>query len=433
MESQSQNNAAENTADQAMALSTAQMKSVLEVSRMFAVAADLETLLHKIAHATCDLMPCERSSIWLHDPASNELYTTVILDAKQLRVPAHVGIVGAAFTANRSVNVPSAYEDPRFNRQADKATGFRTRSLLAVPMVDIESKPVGVIQAVNKKGEAFTAADQALMQLLADQAGVAIQRHRLQEIARAAAEMEREMNLARRVQQALLPAELPDFAGFDLFGWAKPASSTGGDCYDLWQLPDGRLGILLADASGHGLAPALVVSQARTLIRTLCDGSTPLPAPHDLLLRVHRRMSQDLSPERFITVFLGFLHSDGMLEWESAGHGPILARSSGGEPLASIEPQLAPINIIEEPSDPPSLPLKLQPGGMLAVLSDGISEAFNPSNELFGISRLCDSLNSCGDQSVNLAAECLLKSIQNWQTHDQPVDDQTIVLVNRVT
>jgi serine phosphatase RsbU (regulator of sigma subunit) len=68
---------------------------------------------------------------------------------------------------------------------------------------------------------------------------------------------------------------------------------------------------------------------------------------------------------------------------------------------------------------------------MLAVLSDGISEAFNPANELFGIDRLRESLDSCGNQSAALAAECLLKSVQDWQTHDQPVDDQTIVLVSR--
>jgi phosphoserine phosphatase len=418
--------------EDAIGLTTVQMKYVLEVSRLFAITADLENLLLKIARAVCDLLQCERASIWLHDPATDELYTTIILDSRQLRFPAHAGIVGAAFTSNRTINVPSAYDDPRFNPAADKANNFRTRTLMAVPMVDIDGKPVGVIQAVNKITSIFSAQDESLVELLAAQAGVAIQRHRLQEIAVTAAEMDREMKLARKVQVGLLPKELPKLRGFDLYGWAKSASITGGDCYDLWQLPDGRIGILLADASGHGIGPALVVSQARTLIRAFCDCSPPLPTPHEVLLRVHRQMSQDLAPERFVTVFLGFLDSDGNLDWQSAGHGPNLVRDGTGEPLRIVDPELPPINLIDEITGAAPAPLKLQPGGMLAVLSDGIIEAFNPKQELFGVERLEQSLNESQHQSALGTADALLAAVARWQEHDQPVDDQTIVLLKRL-
>jgi phosphoserine phosphatase len=419
-----------NPADTGIGLTTAQMKSVLEISRAFAITADLESLLLKIAHAVCDLLQCTRATIWLHDPVADELFTRVILNANQMRVPSNKGIVGAAFHANKIIAVPDAYADPRFNRTADKATGFHTTSLMAVPMVDIHAKPVGVIQALNKTEGIFTEQDAALVQLLADQAGVAIQRHNLQEIADKAAFMQREMKLARTVQRALLPATLPVFEGFDLFGWAKPADETGGDIYDLWLLPDGRLGILLFDASGHGLAPALVVSQARTLVRALCDGSTAIPSPHDLLLRVHQRMSQDLAPERFITAFVGYLHPDGTLDWQSAGHGPILLRSSSDAPLLSLDPSLSPINLIEEIPPAPQ-PLLLQSGGMLAVLSDGISEAFNPAGELLGTEPLIETLDQYNGQSAAVTANALLTRVVDWQQHDQPKDDQTIVLLKR--
>jgi serine phosphatase RsbU (regulator of sigma subunit) len=418
--------------DESVGLTVAQLQSVLNISRLFAVTADLDALLHKIAEAVCSLVQCERASIWLADPATKELFTTVILGAPQLRVPANRGIVGAAFTANKTVNVPDAYEDARFNRDADKSTGFRTRSLMAIPMVDIDGKPVGVIQALNKlpANMPFGAQDESLVQLLADQAGVAIQRHHLQEIAKSVAEMKRELDLARKVQQALLPKMLPTLAGFDLHGWAKPASATGGDAYDLWTLPDGRLGILLFDASGHGLAPALVVSQARTLVRAFCDGVFPLPHPHDVLVHVHNRMCQDLPPDRFITAFLGFLSADGELQWQSAGHGPILSRASADEPLVELEPTLSPINLMEDqPPAPP--PLRIDAGGMLAVLSDGISEAFNPAQELFGVDRLRASLDRQRNAPASVAAQSLLDSIIAWQGHDQPVDDQTIVLLRR--
>jgi serine phosphatase RsbU (regulator of sigma subunit) len=413
-------------------LTAGQLQSVLSISRLFAVTADLDNLLHKIAEAVCSLADCERASIWLADAATQELITTVILGAPPLRIATDRVMVGAAFSNNTIVNVPDAYDDPRFNRASDKATGFHTRSLMAVPMLDIDGKPVGVIQALNKRPESatFTGQDESLVQLLADQAGVAIQRHRLQEIAKAAAEMQREMNLAHKVQEALLPKTLPTLPGFDLHGWAKPASATGGDAYDLWTLPDGRLGILLFDASGHGLAPALVVSQARTLVRALCEVASPLPSPHEVLLRVHARMSQDLSPDRFITAFLGYLSRDGELNWQSAGHGPILFRSSPGAVIIELEPTLSPINLIEEqPPAPP--PLRIEPGGMLAILSDGISEAFSPDQQLFGVERLCALLDELSAGPASAAAQVLLARVVAWQGHDQPVDDQTIILLRR--
>jgi sigma-B regulation protein RsbU (phosphoserine phosphatase) len=411
-------------------LSTAQMKDVLAVSRLFAVTADLDSLLLKIAYFACSLLRCERGSIWLYDPDRHELYTKIILQAKQLRVPANSGIVGAAFNTNRVVTVHHAYEDPRFNPSSDKATGFLTRSLMAIPMVDIEGNPVGVIQAVNKIDGTFTHLDEALVQLLADQAGVAIQRHKLQMIAKEAAELQHEMSLARTVQQGLLPKYLPELPGYDLFGWAKAASTTGGDCYDLWQMSDGRLGIFLADASGHGLAPALVVSQARTLVRALCECLSSTSTPHDILARVNQRMSDDLDPGRFITAFLGFLNPDGQLQWQSAGHGPILLRPSADAPIQALEPAIPPINVLSELPDEFPPPMKLGPGGMLAVMSDGIFESFNPARELFGIERVLESLQNSHREPA-AAAQALLKSVVDWQQHDQPTDDQTIILLNR--
>ncbi len=420
------------TADtDAVGLSTAQMKEVLEISRLLAITADLESLLEKLALATCRLLDCEGSSIWLYDEQSDELYTTVVIKSGHIRLPAKSGIVGAAFRSNSIVNVASAYDDPRFNPSSDQATGFVTRSLMATPMVDIHGKPIGVIEAVNKIGEVFTPQDESLVQLFADQAGVAIQRHDLQHVARQAAELQREIWLARNVQQALLPKKLPVLKGFDLFGWAKSASTTGGDCYDLWQLGDGRLGIFLADASGHGLGPALVVSQIRTLVRTLCDGSSKLSSPHEVMLRVNRRLSDDLNPEQFVTAFLGFLDSEGTIEWQSAGHGPILFRPACDAAIQALPAAIPPLNALDDLPDEPPPPLLLSEGGMLAVMSDGIFESFDAGNQLFGVTRVLESLQDTCHDSAATAVEKLVAVVSKWQKDEAPRDDQTIILVNR--
>src|SRR5205085_11322368 len=138
-----------------------------------------------------------------------------------------------------------------------------------------------VIQAVNKKTATFNDTDRAMIQLLADQAGVAIQRYRLQLAALEIVALRREMDLAKKVQEKLIPKSPPDVPGLEATGWTRAASVTGGDCFDLWRMHDGRLGIFLGDASGHGLAPALVVSQVRTLVRAISETE---PDPGRLLI-----------------------------------------------------------------------------------------------------------------------------------------------------
>src|SRR5262249_10930827 len=159
--------------------------------------------------------------------------------------------------------------DSRFNRDVDKRTGFTTRNILAAPMLNLDRQPVGVIQAINKgsSGGAFEASDEALIQLLADQAAAAIQRFQLQANRLEGVSPRPEMDLGKHVQEDLIPDAPPAVPNLLSIGWTHAASITGGDCFDLWQLADGRLGLFLGDASGHGIGPALVVSQARTLIR----------------------------------------------------------------------------------------------------------------------------------------------------------------------
>src|SRR5688572_23716914 len=167
------------------AITAEQMRLVLDVSRMLSVTADLDLLLKHITEAVAKLLSCERASIFLYEPATDELWTKVALGLSggaEIRIPASAGIVGAAFKANELLHVPKPYEDPRFNPANDHKTGFVTRNILSTPMVDLERRPVGVVQAINKRGDCaagFSDNDQSMLQLLADQAGVAIQRFHL--------------------------------------------------------------------------------------------------------------------------------------------------------------------------------------------------------------------------------------------------------------
>jgi phosphoserine phosphatase RsbU/P len=404
------------------------LKLMLDVSRRLAVTTDLNDLLAHIAQTATGLFDCERASIFLHDPANQQLWTKVALQSAEIRVPETAGIVGCAFAENRVVHVPKPYEDPRFNPEPDRKSGFVTRNILAAPMLGIDGKPVGVIQAINRRSRSFDDTDAGILQLLGDQAGVAIQRFHLQQKALESVALRREMDLAQRVQQAMIPTTPPQIPGLAVAGWNRAASITGGDAFDYWRLPDGRLAIFVGDASGHGLAPALVVSQVRTLIRTLADVE---PNPSRLLRRVNARMHDDLQDGQFITVFLGYLDEAGRLEWTSAGHGPIIACCSTDEQPRVLDTPSYPLGFTPDWPDAPGEALTLQKGGQLLVASDGIYEAFDPLGEQFGPERMIDLLRRAGRTPAD-TIETMKQAINAWQQKEEPPDDQTIVIAQRV-
>lgn len=405
-----------------------QMHLVLTVSRLLAVPTDLDTLLQEIAELCTDLLGCERASIFLCDAASSQLWTKIALNSVEIRVPCTAGIVGHAFSTNALVLVSDPYRDPRFNPEPDRRSGFVTRNLLTCPMVGLDGNPLGVIQAVNKRVGQFANHDPAMIQLLADQAGVAVQRHQLQLAAVEAAALRHEMGLAQQLQQALIPKTKPDVAGVEAIGWTLAASTTGGDCFDLWKTEDGRLAMLLADASGHGLGPAMMVTQARTLVRAISELE---PNAHRLLSRVNDRLAQDLDGGKFVTAFVGFLSADGLLDWSSAGQGPVFVRPCLGAPLLALEAPAPPLAVISPWWDETPEPVRIEPGGSIIIVSDGIFEAANAEGEMLGVERMQELLDEHRDRSPEILLEKLKQTATLWKGSPEPDDDQTIVIVQR--
>ncbi|HUS47986.1 MAG TPA: GAF domain-containing protein, partial [Phycisphaerae bacterium] len=132
------------------------LEKILEIARRMAAAVDLDDLLQLIISRSVELLDAERASLFLYEPGSNELVSRVAIDADGIRFSAETGIAGATIRTGKTINVPDAPSDPRFNPEIDRLTGFRTRNILSVPLRDHEDKLVGVLQVLNKKTGAFT-------------------------------------------------------------------------------------------------------------------------------------------------------------------------------------------------------------------------------------------------------------------------------------
>ena len=154
---------------------------ILALSHDLAGELNLDVLLGRIMKATTDLLDADRSTLFLHDAKTNELWSRVAegLATKEIRFPANSGIAGAVFTSRDTANIADAYEDPRFNRAVDRTTGYRTRTLLAMPIVNKAGDCIGVTQVLNKRGGMFTAKDVARLGAFSAQVAVALENAKL--------------------------------------------------------------------------------------------------------------------------------------------------------------------------------------------------------------------------------------------------------------
>ena len=154
---------------------------LLEMAEWVSSELDLDRLLTRVGAATTELLGCERATIFVHDPMTHELVSRTASggDVSEIRIPSTAGVAGAAFTSRRIDNVPDAYADPRFNTAVDKLTGFKTRSILATPIVDRGGTAIGVVQALNRRGGPFGRDDERRLSAFSAQLAVALQNAQL--------------------------------------------------------------------------------------------------------------------------------------------------------------------------------------------------------------------------------------------------------------
>jgi phosphoserine phosphatase len=423
-------------------LGTPVLERLLLVSRRLGITADLNEILSLIIDAMRDLLDAERATVFEFEAKANELFATVAHGIAEgggaggtIRFPANVGIAGAAATTKRILNIPDAYADSRFNQEIDRRTGFRTRSILTIPLLSFDDELVGVAQVLNKRGGAFGANDEQLAEALAAQAAVAIKRARLVEDQILKKKMERDLEVARVIQQATFPKSLPRVTGFDIAAWNRPADETGGDCYDVVPLalePDGspsRVLLMLADATGHGIGPALMATSLRSMLRMAARMNAPL---HEIATHLNEQLCEDIPQGKFITAWLGILEAaTGALSCFSAGQGPILRLHGRSSAIESLDADAIPFGLTCEGFAAPPREMKLGAGDIVIIASDGIFEAVNARNEQYEVARAIEAIQTARNGSARDIIARLMESVQEFAQGVTPIDDQTVIVVKR--
>jgi phosphoserine phosphatase len=373
-----------------------------------------------------------------------------------VRLPITKGIAGEAARLRQMLNIADCYADPRFNPEVDRRTGYRTRSMLTIPLVSFDGQLEGVAQVLNKhesRGGVFGPGDEAVARALAVQAGIALRRAKsiAAEIRRN--KIEADLLIARKIQQASWPKALPEVPGYDIAAGADPADETGGDAFDMfvpgaapaaWGLDAPQEGhraigapcprslmFALGDATGHGIGPALSVAQFRAMFRM---GARLGARLRETAAHCNSQLGDDLPTGRFITAFFGRLDPDAhQIEWVSMGQAPVLVVRPGDAPGTGweIDASGMPLGVDADSAADVVEPIGMNPGDVFVLLSDGYYEAMNPANQHFGTRRVLEVVGANRGASAGEILAALRKATLEFADGRPFDDDQTAIIIKR--
>jgi len=406
------------------------LRQILDVTRKLAAPFDLDTMLTEVVNASREVLNADRGTVFLYDEATDELVVRVGTGLEPIRIPADKGIVGESVQSRKLINVPDCYKDDRFNRAIDKQTGYKSRCMLTIPLIGYEESLIGVLQILNKNSGVFDDQDEYVAQALAAQAAVVIHRAKITEAIIASERLDREISVARDVQIGTLPKEMPIIEGYGFGGAFEPTDQTGGDLYDFVPMSDNRLFLLMGDATGHGIGPALSATQVRAMLRVALRLNTHLD---DAFIHINDQLCEDLPDDRFVTGFFGVLDgSTHSVVFHSGGQGPIMHFHASSGDFDWHPATTFPLGYMPQTDMAAPITVDMQPGDVLGLISDGIYEYENESGEQFGQQRVAEIIASNVDQSAQHLVDDILRAVRQ---HGDPVpqaDDITIVLAKRL-
>lgn len=301
------------------------------------------------------------------------------------------------------------------------------RSAMAVPL-QTQDDVLGliIVDSLSLK-RLFGPDDLDLLTILGNVAAIRLEQARLLRVEEERRQLARDLDQAAVIQRRLLPARAPEVPGYEIAGHNAPCRTVGGDYYDYFGYPDGRIAVVLGDVAGKGMPAALLMTSLKGGVQVLAEVTDGVA---DLVGRLDRVVSANFPRNRFVSLVLAVLDpATGELTYCNGGHNPpLLVRADG-----SIE-RLAPGGTILGML--PDLPYResrtrLDPGDLLAFFSDGIVEAQNEAGEEYGDDRLARTLAACRERGAACAIETARQDVAQWSAGHPPDDDITIVVVAR--
>jgi sigma-B regulation protein RsbU (phosphoserine phosphatase) len=415
--------------------------ALLEFSNQALGQLRVEDLMGYLASAVKDLLHTDACALLLTNEVPGELAFTAAVGYRTDPVRAGIRVQadpqsspGIVMHTLRPHLVEDLQEAPIAARPPDwlLEEGFRGHAV--VPLV-VEGTPLGALMMDTQEPRLIDEGELHFLQLMANQAAMAIQNAKLREEEIRRKEMEASLSVARTIQRSMLPSSPPQITGWEIAVHYRAAQQVGGDFFDFFefskraaQTHKGSLGMVIADVADKGVPAALYMALSRTLIRTTAlSGRTPAAA----LERANELMLRDSQAEIFLSAFFAILDTkSGRLRYTNAGHNRPLWRHIATEEIETLSGRGTVLGVLED-IELEDRQIIIDPGDVLVFYTDGISEAFDARGDAFGVDRLSDALQRSSGASAGDVLDGIISHIETFVGDTPQSDDLTLFVVRR--
>ncbi len=414
-----------------VATAEAKLEALMQINRNLSNSLAIEDVLPKVLSSLFAIFPAadrgfvvmenEQGDLvprWVKTRAAHDETETIRISRTIIRETMNTG---------EAILSMDASEDSRFD-SSQSIADFSIRSMICAPLTDSAGKSFGALQIDSTQGHGqFREEDTDLLAGIAAQAGILITNAQMHERALAQKEVEQDLKLATEVQQAFLPQAPPDAAGFRVCSFYQAANHIGGDYFDYIHLSDGRVAIVVADVTGHGVAAAMFMAKLSAETR-FCLASEPDVAK--AIIRLNDRMSR-LHVERFVTFLVIVIDpTSDTVTIVNAGHmAPIVRAASDGSISEPSEEESGLPIAIDDGMEYEAVEFELKLGDLAVLYTDGINEAMNAEDEEFGMEQV-RTLTAQGG-NAEAVKDRIVQAVLDHVGKAPPFDDMCIVVVER--
>ncbi len=409
----------------------AKLKALIEISRNLGRAVALNEVLPKVLDSLLTIfLQADRGVIVLRDAAGKLVPRALKHRRPELVDTVRISrtIVQGVMAAKEAILSADASSDARF-MASESIVDFRIRSVMCAPLITSQGDVTGVIQIdTSDQRNRFSRDDLEVLASVACQAGIALENAELHETAIRDQRRSRELEVAHDVLRGFLPSSAPRIEGYEFFHFYEPANELGGDYYDYIPLPGRRLAVVVADVSGKGIPASLLMARLSADAR-YCLASEPSPAK--AVAHLNRVFFSAGWEDRFVTLVLAVLdplrHE---LTLVDAGHPPAYLQHAGKVIHAVDEAHASlPLGVMAD-AEYVQVVHRLEPGDQLVLYTDGISEAMNEKNELYGFQRLYEQV-AAARPGVAAHGRGILGNVKEFVGKQAQSDDMCLVCLGR--
>ncbi len=415
---------------------TDKLRMLLDITKKISRSLDLQEVLNLVMDTLDSLIPYDAAGIFVVDCADEKVGDIEepcvfkaeavrgydIEELSNLHLKLGEGFIGhVALTAEPMISHDVRNDAIYINARRE------TRSEMVAPIIS-NTEVIGVFDLESDQLNAYSDDDLQVLMLLASQVAIIIEKVMLHEQLIEKKRLEGQLEVARQVQLELLPARDPELAGYDISAYNYPTEEVSGDYYDWVKIFDDQIGLVIADVSGKGVPAALLMAFLRASLRAATHIGY---SPHVSMAKVNYLLWESIERNQFVTAFYGILDATNRtLSYTNAGHNPPLLLDKDGN-ASFIDKGSLPLGMFRD-TRYHEYYLTTEPGDVLLLYTDGVTEAQNSQGEEFGRARLADAARLYQHLSAGELITAVKNEVMDWTEGQGATDDATFFVIKAI-